>query len=71
MNCQGNTIYSYWKITDDEKTVTMHPEQYTLDVKAYKSDLWTCVELVLQEYGLSNDECLRLKNKLVNNQMEL
>ncbi len=72
MNSRGKSVYSYWKITGNiGKTATMHPEEHVLDVQAYKRDLWTCLELILQAYGLSKDECLRLENKLVNKQLEL
>jgi DNA polymerase elongation subunit (family B) len=73
-NSQGKRVYQYWKIANNgksKKTATMHPERYTLSVEAYKADLWTCVKLILQVYGVPENEISRLHNKLVYNQMGL
>jgi hypothetical protein len=74
MNSQGKRVYQYWKVASNgknKKTATMHPERYTLSAEAYKEDLWTCVELILQVYGVHENEISGLHNKLVYNQMGL
>jgi hypothetical protein len=72
----AKSIHSFWKIipngrADNKKNCTTHPERYTLDVVTYKKELWNCNEPILQAYGFSNDECTKLRNELVNNQIEL
>ena len=77
MSSQAKSIHSFWKIVPNreadynKKSCTTHPERYTLDLTSYKKDLWNCIESILQAYGFSSNECIKLRNELVNNQTEL
>lgn len=68
----AKSIHSYWKILPDgrgdKKSCTLHPERYTLDVYGYKEELWACIRPIIEAYGFSDDECIRLKKELVNSQ---
>jgi DNA polymerase elongation subunit (family B) len=72
MNCGAKSIHSFWKIVpngraDNKKCCTTHPELNSLDVDTYKKELWNCIEPIIQAYGFSSDECITLRNELVNN----
>ena len=76
MSSGAKSIHSFWKIvpnggTDNKKSCTTHPERYTLDVDTYKKELWNCIEPIIQAYGFSSDECITLRNELVNTQTGL
>lgn len=66
----AGSIQPHWKIIPDGrdgKNVTIYPERYALDLDRYRMDLWTCFEPILKAYGLSDDECLKLRDKCVKN----
>jgi hypothetical protein len=71
----AKSVHAYWKIIPngrgDKKSCTLHPERYTLDIRGYRNELWNCIEPILQAYGFSSNECITLRNELVNNQTEL
>ncbi|HYZ58787.1 MAG TPA: DNA polymerase domain-containing protein [Nitrososphaeraceae archaeon] len=70
---RAKSTHSYWKILPngrgDKKSCTLHPERYTLDIRGYRNELWTCIELIIEAYGFSHNECTRLKNELVDSQL--
>jgi DNA polymerase I len=70
----AGSIQPHWKIIPDgdgDKNVTIYPERYALDLHQYKEDLWTCFEPILEAYGFTRDELIRLRSKLVDNQREV
>jgi hypothetical protein len=76
MCSRPKSIHSFWKIVpngrgSDKRSCTMHPERYTIADHSYKEDLWNCIEPILQAYGFSDNECIKLRNEMVDNQIEL
>jgi hypothetical protein len=70
------SIHSFWKIIPNgrarnKKSCTIHPERYILDIDTYKKELWNCIEPIIQTYGFSSDECITLRNELINSRTEL
>jgi DNA polymerase elongation subunit (family B) len=71
----AKSTHAYWKILpdgrSDKKSCTLYPELYALDAHGYRNELWTCVRPIIEAYGFSDNECIRLKNELVDNHAEL
>jgi DNA replicative helicase MCM subunit Mcm2 (Cdc46/Mcm family) len=65
------SVHLFWKITpslgdkSDRKSCTMHPERHTLADRSYRKDLWGCLEPILEVYGFSKNELLKLRNSLI------
>jgi hypothetical protein len=71
---QAGSIQPHWKIIPDDsgqKNVTIYPECHTLDLCQYKEDLWTCFKPILEAYGFTRDELIKLRNKLVDYRPEV
>ncbi len=68
------SIQPYWKTIPEgngERNVTIHPECHALDLHQYKEDLWTCFEPILEAYGYTEDELIRLRNELFDNHLQV
>lgn len=65
----AKSTHAYWKIlsdgSGDKKRCTLHPERFTLDAHGCRNELWTCIQPIMEAYGFSDNECIRLKNELI------
>jgi len=59
-------VYRFWKVkAEGRRSVTIHPERYQLNMMQYRKELFTCVEPILQAYGIEENELDRLWDELV------
>lgn len=62
---QEANVYEYWKVKENgNETVTIHPEKYQLNMSKYREELFTCIEPILQVYGVNEDEMHQLRNEM-------
>lgn len=62
---QEGNVYEYWKvIVNGIETVTIHQEKYPLNMVKYREELFTCIQPILQVYGVNKDEMNQLRNEM-------
>ena len=64
---QAKGVYKYWKILDvkEERSVTIHPEKYQLNMEKYKEELFNCIMPILEAYGMKEEELDELYLELI------
>ena len=63
---QEKHVYYYWKILAEERSVTIHPEMYPLNMNKYKEELFNCIEPILEAYGVKEEDLNKLHDELVD-----
>ena len=54
-----------------ERSVTIHPEKYELNIIQYRKELFNSIEPILQAYGMQGEEIDRLVDELVGHQKRI
>jgi hypothetical protein len=49
---QGNQIWKFWKVKAKERSITIHPERYQIDMGKYRKELFKAILPQLQSFGL-------------------
>lgn len=65
---KSGRVYRFYKVVAKNKSVTIHPEKYQLDIKKYKHGLFNCIRPVLEVYGMNEDRIMELEDELANKQ---
>ena len=53
LRSQAKCVYSFWKVKAKDRSFTLHPERYELNMEKYREGLFACIAPVLQAYGIS------------------
>jgi hypothetical protein len=69
---QGKCVYRYWKVKAKDRSATIHPEKYQLNMAEYRKELFNCIKPVLLAYGMKEGEEIdRLDDELVGHQKRI
>lgn len=65
---QAGHVYRYWKVNAKNRSASIHPERYQLNLVKYRQGLFNCIRPELEVYGMSHNGITQLEAELVNHQ---